>query len=399
MIVNTVLDIIRHEIQKSGVLSFARFMELALYCPEYGYYETKKDIGRRGDFYTSVSVGSLFGELLAFQFAEWLEQMLEPNPAFAPLKIVEAGAHDGKLAADILSWLQTRRRKLFDKLEYHILEPSRNRREWQQTTLAGYGGKVFWTDSLACFKGYTDHSHFDPTLEGILFNNELLDAFPVQRFGWDAKAKTWFEWGVDWDGKKLIWAKLDLHLDWTCRNGVQPGLQKHGIPQLPGQLLAVLPDGYTIETNTRAKNWWWEKAAILRHGKLVAIDYGFTADEQISPARVRGTLRAYSKHQVSDDLLAQPGEQDLTAHVNYTSIQEVGEQAGLKTELFCTQTQFLTQILSHACKPSPLLMRALDQPVREEYFANLDARQARQFQTLTHPEHLGRAFRVLVQSR
>jgi SAM-dependent MidA family methyltransferase len=393
-------DAIRAEIRQSGAIPFARFMELALYCPETGYYESQKDtVGRAGDFITSVSTGSLFGELLAFQFSEWLAEM--PKPLFAPLKIVEAGAHDGKLAMDILSWLQKHRSKLFDKLEYHILEPSRSRREWQQNTLAGFAGKVCWSDSLNCFKGYTGYSSsdFDPKFEGILFNNELLDAFPVNRFGWDAKAKTWFEWGVALDGEKFTWAKLDLALDWTCRSGIQPGLQKHGLPQLPGQLLAVLPDGYTIETNTRAKDWWWDKARILRRGKLVAIDYGFTADEQISPARVNGTLRAYSKHQVSDDLLAQPGEQDLTAHVNYTSIRETGEQAGLKTELFCTQPQFLTNILSQACTASPALNRILGQPVKETYFAHLDAKQIRQFQTLTHPEHLGRAFRVLVQAR
>src|SRR5580658_4822101 len=95
---------IREEISKSGVISFARFMELALYCPETGYYETKKDIvGRRGDFITSVSAGSLFGELLAFQFAEWLEAL---PIADCRLPIAEAGAHDGRLAADILGWLK-----------------------------------------------------------------------------------------------------------------------------------------------------------------------------------------------------------------------------------------------------------------------------------------------------
>ena len=379
-------EIIRREIEKSGAISFARFMELALYCPDSGYYETQKDtVGRRGDFYTSVSTGELFGELLAFQFAEWLTEM--PKPSFAPLKIVEAGAHDGKLAVDILSWLQKHRAKLFDRLEYHILEPSPSRRKWQQNKLAGFVEKVRWVDSLDCFKGYAGYSgsDFEPKLEGILFNNELLDAFPVNRFGWDAKAKTWFEWGVALDRDKFAWAKLDLALDWTCRNGIQPGLEKHGIPQLTGDLLTVLPDGYTIETNMRAKNWWWDKARILRRGKLVAIDYGFTADEQISPARVNGTLRAYFKHQVSNDLLARPGEQDLTAHVNFSAIQKAGEVAGLQTETFSTQPQLLTRVLQKA--------------VAEKSFASLDAKQIRQFQTLTHPEHLGRAFRVLVQSR
>src|SRR5260370_42257479 len=98
---------IREEIRKSGSISFARFMELALYCPETGYYEKKKDnVGRQGDFITSVSVGSLFGELLAFQFAGWLDELKTRDQK---LPIIEAGAHDAKLAADILNWLQANR--------------------------------------------------------------------------------------------------------------------------------------------------------------------------------------------------------------------------------------------------------------------------------------------------
>src|SRR5208282_2869077 len=100
---NVLIGKIRREIAEHGVLSFARFMELALYCPETGYYETKKDnVGRQGDFYTSVSVGSLFGELLAFQFAIWLNEINTLNPQPSTLNLIEAGAHDGKLAVDIL---------------------------------------------------------------------------------------------------------------------------------------------------------------------------------------------------------------------------------------------------------------------------------------------------------
>ena len=123
---------------------------------------------------------------------------------------------------------------------------------------------------------------------------------------------------------------------------------------------------------------------MLQRGKLLTIDYGFTANEMFSPGRTHGTLRAYHQHHLSDDLLAHPGEQDLTAHVNFSALQKVGEAAGLKTELFCTQPQFLTRILQKA--------------VAEGAFAEWNARRVRQFQTLTHPEHLGRAFRVLVQS-
>src|SRR5882757_7819627 len=118
----TLPRIIRAEIAAAGVLPFTRFMELALYCPEYGYYEQQKDtIGRGGDFITSVSTGELFGQLLAFQFASWLD---ETRIADGGALIIEAGAHDGKLACDILKWLQNNRADLFAQLEYRIIDPS-----------------------------------------------------------------------------------------------------------------------------------------------------------------------------------------------------------------------------------------------------------------------------------
>ena len=139
---NDLAQIIRREIAAAGSISFARFMELALYCPLYGYYERETDtLGRRGDYYSSASVGGLFGELLAFQFAEWLDEFgvppsggsLRPDRLKAELQtqsqrfqIVEAGAHDGRLAKDVLTWLRVRRAALFEKLEYffsvHMLE-------------------------------------------------------------------------------------------------------------------------------------------------------------------------------------------------------------------------------------------------------------------------------------
>ncbi len=355
---------IREEIRKSGVISFARFMELALYCPETGYYETKKDsVGQRGDFITSVSVGSLFGELLAFQFAEWLAEFQISNFKF---QIIEAGAHDGKLAADILGWLEKCRPELFVKIEYWILEPSAVRQTWQKKTLEKFSN-VRWFSDFEDLKFKTQSSK----LAGVLFGNELLDAFPVRRFGWDAKAKNWFEWGVVLDGGKFCWARIQ---------NPESRIQNF----CPPELEAVLPDGYTIEISPAVEDWWRAAAGIFARGKLLAIDYGFAAGEQFSPARANGTLRAYFHHRVSDDLLAHPGEQDLTAHVNFSAIQKAGEAAGLKTEIFCTQPQFLTRILQKAAA--------------ENSFAGWDARRVRQFQTLTHPEHLGRAFRVLAQA-
>ncbi len=366
-------EIIRREIQKQGVLPFARFMELALYCPDCGYYETKRDIGRRGDFYTSVSTGELFGQLLAFQFASWLDELKSPpaSPAtrHPSLCLIEAGAHDGKLAGDILKWLQSKRPKLFDQMKYGIIEPSARRQAWQRETLKNFAPRVRWFADLKNSSCATHH----PSLHGVIFSNELLDAFPVHRFGWDAENKKWFEWGVAADGEQFVWAKI--------QNPVLPSSIFH----LPSSLLAVLPDNYTIETSPAAENWWREAAGVLARGKLLAIDYGFTADEMFSPARTRGTLRAYFRHHATDDLLANPGEQDLTAHVNFTAIQKVGEDTGLMTEFLGSQARFLVEILAAAEKNKSL--------------GEWSAKQTRQFQTLTHPEHLGRAFRVLVQSR
>jgi len=355
-------DVIREEILQSGAISFARFMELALYCPETGYYETLKgNVGRAGDFITSVSTGSLFGELLAFQFAEWGGAL---RLADGPLQLVETGAHDAKLARDILTWLQRHRPKLFSETEYILVEPSLRRQSWQQETLKLFSN-VRWISRFN-----------EPIRErfcGIMFSNELLDAFPVHRLGWNAGERKWFEWGVALAGGDFRWTRIQ-------RRDVPAALAS-----LPAALLSILPDNYTIEISPAAENWWQAAAGVLTQGKLLAIDYGFTAAEQFSPARLKGTLRAYHRHHVSDDLLAYPGEQDLTAHVNFSAIQTAGEEVGLKTEDYCTQPQFLTRILQKA--------------MTDKSFATWDAKQTRQFQTLTHPEHLGRAFRVLVQSR
>ncbi len=357
------IDVLREEIQKSGAISFARFMEAALYCPETGYYESNKDnVGHAGDFITSVSVGELFGHLLAFQFAEWLERL---PPAQGRWRIMEAGAHDGKLAHDILAWLQIHRPELFSQIEYAIIEPSARRKVWQQERLAEFSN-VRWLSEIPDAAA--------PRLNGILFGNELLDAFPIHRFGWDARKKCWFEWGVTCKGERLVWTKL-------------AGSASGGGPcDLPEELLAVLPDNYTVETAPAAENWWRKAAGLLGAGKLVAIDYGFTEEERISPSRQNGTLRAYYRHRVSDDVLANVGEQDLTAHVNFSAIQKIGEAAGWQTDSFSPQSQWLTRIIE----------KALKHPAA---FGEFGPKQIRQFQMLTHPEHLGRAFRVLIQSR
>jgi len=347
-------------------------MELALYCPLCGYYEKKEDSpGKHGDFYTSVSVGPLFGQFLAFQFAEWLSEFGGRNAKRgipASLQIVEAGAHDGRLAADILEWLQRERPQLFEQIEYCIIEPSLRRREWQTETLSKFTPHVRWFD--------TPHSALrTPNAYTIIFSNELLDAFPIHRFAWDADNRTWFELGVKLEGDRFVWARL---------LPARPSSIRH-LPSSP-ELLAVLPDNFTTEVCPAAEAWWRDVANSLTHGKLLTFDYGLSAEEFFLPQSANGTLRAYRNHQLADDPLANPGEQDLTAHVNFTAIQQAGENAGLKTESFTSQSQFLTRIAEKLWRDKNCL-------------GEWAPEQTRQFQTLTHPNHLGRAFHALVQAR
>ena len=371
-------------------------MELALYCPDCGYYEREGDtIGRGGDYYTSVSVGSLFGELLGFQFAEWLganarSEMGGSRSAGGGVdgvEVVEAGTHRGELALDILRWLRQRRPALFQRLEYRIVEPSERRRQWQQQTLAEFAAKVRWAKDLSALvtapsaPGPTEAGPAGrdlPGIQRIIFANELLDALPVHRLGWDAKSQAWFEWGVIVQEGRFAWTRLSDHA--FCLT------QRESFPMLTPQLSALLPDGFTVEVCPGAAEWWGSAASVLGRGKLLTLDYGFTAEESLAPERKDGTLRGYHGHRLRSDVLAFPGAQDITAHVNFTALEAVGESAGLRTEAFITQAQFLTRIATRIWGG-------------EGSFGEWTAQRTRQFQTLTHPEHLGRAFRVLVQGR
>jgi len=350
-----------------GVIPFARFMDLALYCPDCGYYEKENDrVGRRGDFYTSVSVGSLFGELLAFQFAESLSKLSDQKP-----QLVEAGVHDGRLAKDILTWLERWRPALFRELEYVICEPSERRKGWQRETLKSFANQVRWISA--------DLKSLAGAFNGVIYSNELLDAMPAHRLGWNAPRREWFEWGVCIAGDQLDWQPME-------RSNVLDTAPFQRLTELPGELLEALPDGFVTEICPAAERWWKDAAHALRHGWLVTLDYGLSAHEFFAPQRAKGTLRAYHRHQVSDELLANPGEQDLTGHVNFEAIQLGGESVGLKTEQYTMQASFFAEIMKRFW------------PEAEKHGAWTSG-QAREFQTLVHPEHLGRAFHVLVQTR
>ncbi len=363
-----IAEILRQEILQRGTISFTRFMQLALYCPDFGYYERPGAItGRAADFYTSVAVGSLFGDLLAFQFAEWLRP-LSPRP----FQIVEAGAHDGSLAADILTGLGKNSAATLESLQYWIVEPSVRRQACQREKLDKFAGRVRWFDAFASLPQTGVH--------GVIFSNELLDAFPVRRLGWDASMRRWFEWGVDWQEKEFVWKRIPIDPGQLNDELLASGLH------LPPELEAALPAGFILEICPAVGDWWRQAGGKLRAGKLLTFDYGLRAEQFLTPERTSGTLRAYHKHHASSDLLANPGDQDLTAHVNFSQLQRAGEAAGLRTEALISQEKLLIGIARSVWQ-------------HDSSFGERGSARLRQLQTLIHPAHLGQSFQVLIQSR
>ena len=362
------IEVLRHQIEVGGVLSFREFMELALYHPNLGYYcKNLRTIGPSGDFVTSVSQTPVFGWLLACQFVEWTENRdfdAEARPVW-----VEAGAHTGQLALDILDFCQREFPKTYQKLCYEIVEPSPRRQMAQRERLAAHQDRLHWTRS---WDDYDPHS-----LSGVIFSNELLDAFPAERVSWDADAKQWFAWGVTLEKGELSWCRLP--------NPQAASVERWNRTFSPA-LTAHLPDGFTTELNPDAIQWWHQAASRLKQGHLITIDYGLREEEFFAPHRHQGTLRAYCQQRQSSDLLARPGDQDLTAHVNFSQIERAGWEEGLKTVSLLSQETFLTQIIKTTMERRP------QSPL-------LHPNHVKAFKTLVHPSHFGRAFSVLVQEK
>ncbi len=324
------LSRLRDEIERSGGwISFARYMELVLYEPGIGYYAAgARKFGAAGDFVTAPELGALFGRTLARQLRE------------LPYPVLEFGAGSGALAEALLARAE---------LDYAILETSADLRARQQARL---GARVRWLEQLP------------GRIRGVVIANEVADALPVHAVAWrDAGI---MERGVAFS-HALGWAERPAEGD------------------LLEQAKAIdVPTPYESEVGLIGRAWMRALAERLEEGVIFVIDYGFPRAEYYHPQRAAGTLMCHYRHQAHADPFAYPGEQDVTAHVDFSGLAEAAVEAGLEVLGYATQAQFLvncgiTEVLAEANVENAL------------HYAPLAA----EAQKLLSPAEMGELFKVL----
>ena len=312
-------------IRERGPITVAAFMNLALYDPEFGYYaRAPQRSGRAGDFFTSVDVGPLFGELLERQLAEMAALLPQ-----SPIDFVEVGAGNGRLAADIVGAAQRRNPAFCARVQVHLVEASAAARHEQAERFADLAARLISSSAT-----------LPDSFEGVLLANELLDAFPVHQ--------------VVMRGCGLREVYVDLGDSDSLLAMREGPLSTPELGEYLAKLDVTLEPGWRTEINLQAVNWIRDVARRLRRGFIIMIDYGHEARELYSATHAGGTLTSFTRHttSVQDSAagqplwLAHPGEQDLTAHVDFTSVRAAAEQAGLDTLAFLDQTYFLLGLAS-----------------------------------------------------
>lgn len=354
---------IASEIGRHGPITFARFMELALYHPQFGYYMRPSDpgterIGWDGDFYTSSDVHPILGQAMAKQAAQVDALLGYPDP----FTIVEMGPGKGLLAKHLLSHCQLMSKSLAQRLRYVLIECSPAMRALQQEQLRPWlrhSGPVSWLEDIS--------SLAPGSITGLMFSNELTDAFPVHRV------------------EKVGHGLKEIFVEVRDGRFVER-LQEVSTPEIKDYFRGLhidLPEGYRTEINLRALVWMRQVAASMNRGVVITIDYGHSAEDLYGPQRSKGTLLCYRSQMASEDPFVRVGLQDMTAHVDFTTLATAGEEAGLSVTGFTNQMSFLMGLGVEE-------MIAQLTPETPEFRAALH---------LLTPEGMGRTFKILVQHK
>ena len=367
---------IEQEIRERGPIPFSRYMELCLYDPDLGYYSRNAEqFGKAGDFYTSSDVHAVFGRLLTRQFDEMWRALGSP----AQIEILELGPGRGLFAQDVLDWSEKKFPDFFRALHYRLVETSFVLRKRLQATLDRHfsaGKASLCSASSNLGEGTTSvvpnkaaqARALAPEVPVIVFANEFFDALPVQVLSPQGELRI-----SEKDGRLVeAWNVASPEaLEFLDRYSVHP------------------EDGERIEASLIARCYMSLIAATVKRGFMIAIDYGYTRQEQLA-GRHRGTIATYRQHSESANPYEAPGEQDITAHVNFTALTAAAEQGGMQVQPLLTQSQFLLGIGEH---------NQFADAFEECRLPQERAKVALQLKHLITPTGMGESFHVLIASK
>jgi SAM-dependent MidA family methyltransferase len=352
---------IRQTLKRHGSLSFAHFMQMALYTPGLGYYSSGlPKIGAQGDFITAPEISPIFSRCLARQAAQVLTSLEQPN-------VIEFGAGKGTMAKDILLELDALQQPVE---HYFIVELSADLRARQEDTLKTLPDalfeKVVWLDQLP-----------KKPMEGVIIANEVLDAMPVEKLRLEADQSL---------RGYVTYNESKQRFEWEYHPVTDPTLQKAANGIL-SQIGHPPSQGYETEINLNIQPWLQSISDFLTHGALLLVDYGYTRREYYQPARRMGTLRCHYQHRAHSDPFFYPGLQDITAHVDFTAVAESAFDAGFKVAGFTTQAHFLmgSGLLEMSGDPEMDITESL--------------KIAQQIKTLTLPDEMGESFKVIALTK
>jgi SAM-dependent MidA family methyltransferase len=359
--VNPLRQKIEQEIRDRGPIPFSRYVELCLYDPEHGYYSRNAEqFGKAGDFYTSSDLHAVFGRLLARQFDEMWRALGSPEK----IDLVELGPGRGLFAQDVLDWSAKKFPNFFRALRYVLIESSPALRQRLEATLGHHfvSGKA----ELRALDPQGESSN--RSVPTIVFANEFFDALPVEILSANGSLR------IDTRDGRFVetWAQPSPEeLEFLDRYSIHPE-----------------PDE-RVEAPLTAQNYVEQIAASIHRGFFIAIDYGYTREEQLA-GRHRGTLKAIRQHSVSANAYEAPGEQDITADVNFTALAAAAEKHGMHAHKLVTQSQFLLGI----GEATQFADAFEDSRVPQER-----AKVALQLKHLVTPAGMGEGFQVLTASK